>query len=84
MENFGGTSDDLVFIHVPPQGGKHESPGVYLTLTVMADAFDGARLQMYYRVEEWTVDQWTSFFASLEVTPNPTLAKKDIITGRFE
>jgi hypothetical protein len=84
MESFGGTSEDLVFIQVPPQGGKHESPGVYLTPTVAANAFDGARLQLYL-AEERTVDQsWTSFFASLEATPNPTSAEKDIIAGRFD
>ena len=82
IESFGGTSDDLVFIQVPPQGGK-ESSGVYLTPTVVADAFDGTRLQMYLS-EERTVDQWTSFFASMEATPNPTAAEKDIITDRFE
>jgi hypothetical protein len=44
MESFGGTLDHLVFIQVPRQGGKQESPGVYLTPTVTANAFDGARL----------------------------------------
>jgi hypothetical protein len=83
MESFGGTLDDLVFIQVPPQGGEHKSSGVYLTPTVAADALEGARLQMYLS-EERTVDQWTSFFAPLEATPNPTSAKKDIIAGRFE
>jgi hypothetical protein len=37
-----------------------------------------------YLVEEQTVDQWTSFFASLEATPNSTSAEKDIIAGRFD
>jgi hypothetical protein len=37
-----------------------------------------------YLAEERMVDQWTSFFASLEATPNPTLAKKNIIAGRFD
>jgi hypothetical protein len=82
-DSFGGTLKKLVFIQVPPQGGKHDSSGVYLTPTVLADAFDGTRLQMYLS-EERTVDQWTSFFASLEATPNPTTAEKDIIAERFE
>jgi hypothetical protein len=34
--------------------------------------------------EQRTVDQWTSFFASLEATPNPTSEEKDIIAERFD
>jgi hypothetical protein len=83
QESFGGTLKELVFIQVPPQGGKHDSSGVYLTPNVLADAFDGARLEVYLS-EERTVDQWTSFFASLEATPNPTTAEKIIIAERFE
>jgi hypothetical protein len=58
-------------------------PGVYLTLTVAANVFDGAWLQLYL-AEERAVDQWTNFFASLEATMNPTSAEKDIIAGRFD
>jgi hypothetical protein len=30
------------------------------------------------------VDQWTSFFASLEATPDATTEEKEIIATRFE
>jgi hypothetical protein len=44
-----------------------DSSSVFLTPRVSTDAFD-ARLEVYL-LEERTVDQWMSFFASLEATP---------------
>ena len=81
VEEFGGSAPQ-VFIRVPPTAGKTEPTAVYLTPRVSTDAFD-ARLEMYL-AEERTVDQWTSFFASLEATPNPTAEEREIIAGRFE
>jgi hypothetical protein len=49
---------------------------------VSTDAFD-ARLKVYLS-EERTVNQWTSFFASLEATLNPTDKEKEDIAERFE
>jgi hypothetical protein len=77
-----GESGCQVFIQAPPLGGKLDSTCIFLTPRVSSDAFD-ARLGLYLS-EQRTVDQWTGFFASLEATPNPTSAEKDIIAGRFE
>jgi hypothetical protein len=71
-----------VFIQVPPLGGKLEPTAIFLTPRVSSDAFD-VHLELYL-LEQRTVNQWTSFFASLEATLNPTLAEKDIIAERFK
>jgi hypothetical protein len=75
---FGGGGGQ-VFIQVPATAGRTDSTSVYLTPRLSTDLFD-ARLGMYLS-EECTVDQWTSLFASIEATPNPTSEEKDIIAG---
>lgn len=81
-EEFGGTQE-LVFIDVPPPGGKTKALAVYLTPRLPAKAF-GGRLNNEYLHDKRMVDQWTSRFASLQATPNLTTEENDILTRRFE
>jgi hypothetical protein len=81
VKEFGGRGT-VVFIQVPPSGGRTDSSSVFLTPRVSTDVFD-ARLEVYL-LEERTVDHWTSFFASLEATPNPMDKEKEGIADRFE
>ena len=80
-EDFGGVGE-LAFICVPPSTGKLGSTSVFLSPRIPTAAFN-ASLERYL-MEEKTVDQWTSLFASLEATPNPTAEETDIIAGRFD
>jgi hypothetical protein len=75
-------SQDWVFIAVPSTASRAETTAVYLTVNLPADAF-GTLLEEYLR-EEWTLDQWTSLFASVEATLNPTSEEAAILTSRFE
>jgi hypothetical protein len=79
--DFGGSDDFQVFIEVPPTGGKAESTAVYLSPRLPRAAF-GDKFAAYLR-EKRTIDQWTSLFASLEATPNPTSEEKDILAQRY-
>jgi hypothetical protein len=78
LAEFGGP-EPLVFIDVP--SGKAAPTAVYLTPRLMASAFR-ARLDEYLD-EQRTVDQWTSFFASLEATPSPTQEEDEIFAQRY-
>jgi hypothetical protein len=77
---FGGPGPQ-VFIKVPPTGTKTEATAVYLSPSIPADAFRGP-LGAYLK-QERTIDQWTSFFASLAATSSATAEEEEIIADIF-
>jgi hypothetical protein len=80
-QDFGG-SDTQVLIEARAGAGKDEPTAVFLTPSLHGDVF-GIRLGEYLR-EKRTVDQWTSLFALLQATPNPTEEEATILAQRYK